>query len=152
MRKTRLRGVVIGVAIAVAAVELTSLALVFALGQSPGQIDQRRRDVAHAAEATNPRITAGRALYDPIVPHPYVGYVYATLLGPQRHGFFGDDIMKYGGAENYNVVVVGGSVAANFYDDVHELLANRLSRYRETGGKKVNVFSLAVGGWHEPQQ
>ena len=152
MRKTRLRDVVIGVAIAVVTLEATSLVVVFALGQSLPKIWQRRRGVGYGEDPTGLRITAGRALHDPIVPHPFVGYVYGTLVGPQRHGFFGDDIMKYGGPENYNVVIIGGSVAANFWGDVHELLADRLSRYRKTRGKKVNVFSFAVGGWHQPQQ
>ena len=99
-----------------------------------------------------PRIKAGEILKDQIVLHPYFGFVRSRHFVGGEQGFFGIDILKYSTENDFNVVIVGGSVAGNFYANMKQELQQHLSKYRETQEKQINIFTFSVGGWHQPQQ
>lgn len=131
--------------------ELASFAIIHLRGDSVASIRKARRRVASGVKAQPaPRIEAGRS--DPVVPHPYLGFVYEQHLTADRHGFLGDDILRSRGSSVFNVVITGGSVAANFYSDVGPDLAKALQAFPRVDGKETRVFTFAVGGWHQPQQ
>ncbi len=107
------------------------------------------------------------------VPHPYYGYTFEPgyrftgrvrprTLVANSQGFLGDEHPSGADKSVYNVFITGGSVARNFFINEQEQLEKRLASLinesSEAAGeqnatkKKVRVYSLAQGGWKQPQQ
>jgi hypothetical protein len=102
------------------------------------------------------------------VIHPYLGYVYLPSDGSakslvtgakfdppcpiNRYGFLGEaDLLKNDSAD-FNVLVLGGSVAQQFFCMSRDTLAAELGKDPRLRGKRVNVLGLSLGGWRQPQQ
>jgi hypothetical protein len=54
--------------------------------------------------------------------------------------------------EEYTVVVLGGSVAANWAEDIDAIFRRRLEADPRLAGKRVRVLSYAHGAYKQPQQ
>jgi hypothetical protein len=96
------------------------------------------------------------------IPHPFIGFTYnpenAVLLAAQgkgafpltEHGFF-DLPNPPAGEDVVSVAVFGGSVAAFFAVDAREALTRVLMADPRLRGKRLQVHSVALGGFKQPQ-
>lgn len=96
-----------------------------------------------------------------VVPHPYAGYVANYDAGKShkgmpvnRYGFFSEVEALYRPVpeEEFVVVVLGGSLAAQFCIVGADYLREGLENLPITGGRRVVINSLAQGGYKQPQQ
>ncbi len=84
--------------------------------------------------------------------HPYLGFVASNYndITVNNLGFVGDMIDHNN--DEVKVGIFGGSVALNYYfyqkDNLIHLFQN-IDKYK---GKKIKVYSFALGGYKEPQQ
>ena len=97
---------------------------------------------------------AGRLLRQGYVLHPYFGFVYdARDSGAvNAQGFIGPNLLDHGAPGDFNVVITGGSVAANFFAMGWLPLRDALAALPGAAGRTVNVFCLAIPGYKQPQQ
>ncbi len=98
------------------------------------------------------------------VLHPYLGFVRDPVRLPRRvnrrlpdaaineFGFFGPSPMAAKGANVARVVITGGSVAEEFFLYAGEALARELEASGAFGGRSVELVSLAMAGFKQPQQ
>ena len=97
------------------------------------------------------------------VVHPYLGFVYEASRpnGPRADdplrdlGFFGDatPIPRAAGANDFVVIVFGGSVAGAFESfGGAEAVVARIASLPGVAGKKVHVGVTAMAGFKQPQQ
>ncbi len=96
--------------------------------------------------------------------HPYLGFVRnpdmpehqfidrPVPLPVNDYGFFGDSPMVKPSDDTFNVYVVGGSLALDFYLDAHAYLADKLGSLPAAQGKVVKPICLSLGGMKQPQQ
>lgn len=125
--------------------------------KGPAETMARRAERAGRTEgAGSPPefIAAGRSDTQEYLIHPYLGFTYGDRTNPtvNAHGFIGPDLLAHGGDAEFNVVVTGGSVAGNFHVLCWDGLRRDLAGLPLVRGRTVNVFSLAVAGYKEPQQ
>ena len=105
-------------------------------------------DTVEEARNANTPAQIERALGDQlgVQLHPYFGYA----------GFTSDDIMSFTGKDNYNVVLIGGSVSGQVYANLAEKIKDDLKKIRthtNTDAEgSINVFLFAAGGYKQPQQ
>lgn len=89
------------------------------------------------------------------VLHPFLGYVYNRTRDPGEindFGFEGADPLAKRSPETVNLVVLGGSVARQFYRRGGAELVEELEQAPPYRGRRVRLFSLALGGYKQPQQ
>ena len=113
---------------------------------------------ARARQAPRPRATsverAPHVAED--VVHPYLGFTGnpTANAGFSNLGFWG----KLGwppprrDAARVLVGMVGGSFAADVYDQAGEHLAARLGTLPRFAGREIVLLNMAYGGWKQPQQ
>ena len=97
------------------------------------------------------------------VVHPYLGFVYEASRPNDPHagdplrelGFLSDatPIPRSAGANDFVVIVFGGSVAGAFerFGGAEAIVA-RIASLPGVAGKKVHVGAAALGGYKQPQQ
>ncbi len=98
------------------------------------------------------------------VLHPYMGYVRNPLHLPRRveqrladvsineFGFLGPSPLAAKHADVARVVVTGGSVAEGLFVYSGEWLAHELEASGAFDGRSVELVSLAIAGFKQPQQ
>ncbi len=98
------------------------------------------------------------------VLHPYVGFVRNPELvhhvfndrvvtkEVNRYGFFGPSPMDDGGEDAYWIALTGGSAALDLFLRKGDLLEDELRRLPGLPVEKARLFSLALGGFKQPQQ
>ncbi|MEZ5147756.1 MAG: hypothetical protein R2759_11970 [Bacteroidales bacterium] len=84
--------------------------------------------------------------------HPYLGYVSVPRSGYNELGFFGPNPILKKGDDVVNICITGGSVAKQLYQVAADRIRNNLEKDQAFSGKKVNIISLALGGFKQPQQ
>ncbi|HPE55374.1 MAG TPA: hypothetical protein P5514_11155 [Bacteroidales bacterium] len=84
--------------------------------------------------------------------HPYLGYVSVPRSGYNELGFFGPNPILKKGDDVVNICITGGSVAKQLYQVAADRIKNNLEKDLAFSGKKVNIISLALGGFKQPQQ
>jgi len=133
-----------------AAAELLARAAEFVSGDTGGAARER----AAVLRPADGRIVGARDPDADIELHPYLGFIPAGGTLRSTPAFAGPALVSAGGDATFNVVVTGGSVAANFLAEMAADLEVRLAeRFRaRLGHKHVRVYGLAAGGWHQPQQ
>ncbi len=97
---------------------------------------------------------------DLLGPHPFMGYSLRTdgpCADENGDGFNGNKIPITRNDEFFDVLVVGGSVASQIakYEDIggSPYLEEKLnSLFEKTMGKKLRVFSMAMGDYSYPHQ
>ncbi len=142
------------VLVPLAVLELGSYAMLQAFFGGPKQVRERRQALVTVDFNQSGLIAAGRTKQYQYILHPYLGFVYDrtynAAVGPL--GFVGDDILTHVAPEEYNVVVTGGSVAANFFVLTAMDFKKRLAAVPELAGKKINMACVAIAGYKQPQQ
>lgn len=163
-KTTRLRSVLIGLIVCIVLLigaELLSWVLLttqFSASEratiAVGEVDANATVYAHEATPENNRPTALQ---------PYTGYV----LNPrQKHpdtghpgwmtvnelGFLGEMPKKQLADTEVAIVILGGSVAAELFLRARPHLVKLLSQYPRFQGKTIQVYSLALPGYKQPQQ
>lgn len=86
------------------------------------------------------------------VLHPYLGYVGdpAQTAYLNRLGWAGPNPLTPTGPEVFRVMLTGGSVAEQVFSQ-HAVIAREIQKILPAG-RKVRVFSVARGGYKQPQQ
>jgi hypothetical protein len=133
-----------------AAIVLVELLLRAIISVDPLRIAEERRDVYGVNRERQVNFKEGRGIGN-LVLHPYLGFVAEPDTRVNSHGFLGADPLKHVDKHNFNVVIVGGSVAGNFCA-LDDKIRRDLSRLPSLQDRTVNVFCFAVGGYRQPQQ
>jgi hypothetical protein len=76
---------------------------------------------------------------------------YDTDVRSNTFGFGGDDLKVQDAEKDFTVGIFGGSVADYYYQYEKNNLIKELTALNITN-KKIKVYSLALGGYKEPQQ
>ena len=149
------RLITINVLVTVVLVEAISYIVMLVSGEGLSELHAQLKPKGKSA-----LIEAGRQHRHHVL-HPYFGYTYSPYkdethgagLPINPHGFLGEgDILTKNAEDDFNVVIVGGSVANNFLVHNRTKLPARLKELPALRGKKVNVFAFTAGGYHQPQQ
>ena len=134
--------------------ELVSLLLLIALDGSIavfGRQSTRREQVLAASEGDQIRLRGGRAP-SRFVLHPYLGF--STVPGAVSAGDHLADNEPPGPPvpDETVVVVTGGSVAENFYNDSRDVLLRELRASGCVGQGPVRLLLFALPAYKQPQQ
>ncbi|MFW5734238.1 MAG: hypothetical protein ACOCWR_04170 [Oceanidesulfovibrio sp.] len=115
------------------------------------QVRARRTAVLDRLEAKR---RAEETLGGEYAPHPYIGLVRRQL--PDQAGFGSDvwveDILAHHRPGDYNVLLLGGSMASSMADGGIEFLADSLSALPWVRDRDVNVFDGSMPEAKQPQQ
>jgi len=86
--------------------------------------------------------------------HPYFGYVYHKKEKIVANGFPSKDIFAYSSPQDYNVVMLGGSVACQTHRHMGSTIVKAVQDTLADQGKQRNVhlYLFAAGGYKQPQQ
>ncbi len=154
MKKRRVIHAAVLVLLPLVLLEIGSYAMLVAFFEGPGQVREKRHALFCVDFNQAGLITAGRTKQYQYIPHPYMGFVYDASynINVNPQGFVGEDILNSDAARDYNVVVAGGSVAANFFVLEAEELERRLSAIPGLAGKNINLACVAIAGYKQPQQ
>ncbi len=152
----------IGVVMALAAVEVTAIAwLMIEDGRyTPASELFERTQNTYVRDTT--RGTACRYV-DNLFPHPYVAFVHhgnppCGLANVNNIGLFNDDFPTLKREDRYTLLIVGGSVASQLGQNWQSPPAPRYleeelnRRYRSPNGKPWLVLNGGDGAWKQPQQ
>ena len=85
--------------------------------------------------------------------HPYLGFVYdgRDSKAVNAQGLIGPSLLDNTAPDNFNVVIIGGSVAGDFFVLEWDVLRQALAALPATKGRTVRIFCLAVPGYKQPQ-
>jgi hypothetical protein len=85
--------------------------------------------------------------------HPYFGYSFDAdaISDGNLQGLLGPDPTSPAEPGEFRVWISGGSVAANLYLEARQQLRERLAADPRLADRRVRLFSLAVGGFKQPQ-
>lgn len=89
----------------------------------------------------------------PTMIHPYFGYVFNTTwpnINP--YGFFGSGPFATRSPDTVVVGLFGGSVAEHMFKKSRDDLLEGLRQYAAFKDKRIELFSLAVHAYKQPQQ
>jgi len=122
--------------------------------------DEQWQRLASPLEETGAggRVAERAALPDSVrnkVLHPFLGYVYDHTRDPRdtnRFGFGGAEPLVQRSPDTVNLVILGGSVAMQFYRTGSQRLVEELRRAPRYRHKRFRVLSLSLGGYKQPQQ
>lgn len=169
--KSRKRGLVRAALWAAGIATLLEAAALPALYVATGRWYSRDEIAATLREPTG---AEGDALAPPSRPapdwmsehvlHPYLGFVRDASvrnhrfngrpvgLPVNRHGFFGSPPDPPISSGAFVVAITGGSVALDFFLQAREAFVDSLRLIPEFADREIEVVSLALGGWKQPQQ
>jgi hypothetical protein len=152
--------VLVGIVLALAAVELAAIALLYIEDgrYTPAAELFERTQNTYVREAT--RGTTCRYI-DTLYPHPYVAFVHHAnppcgMSWANNVGLFGPDFPTLTPKDYYVVMLVGGSVASQLAQSqkppAPQYLEEELNKnYVSPNGKPWMVLHGAAGAWKEPQ-
>lgn len=154
MKKRRVIHAAVLVLLPLLLLEIGSYAMLAAFFEGPGQVREKRHALFSVDFNQAGLITAGRTKQYQYIPHPYMGFVYDASynINVNPLGFVGEDILNSDAARDYNVVIAGGSVAANFFVLEAGELEKRLSALPGLAGRNINMACVAIAGYKQPQQ
>ncbi len=152
--KRRIIYIVFLVFLPLAILEFGSYVMLAALFGGPGRIRESRQALVSVDFNQSGLITAGRTKQYQYIPHPYLGFVYDATYNAAVSplGFVGDDIVARGSTRDYNVVIAGGSVAANFFVLESREIRQMLAALPALSEKQINLACVAIAGYKQPQQ
>jgi len=86
--------------------------------------------------------------------HPYAGFTNNPEKDQNvnEYGFWGPDPIIKPENTDINICITGGSVALQLYQSSKQQLIDELQKSEFFAGKKINVITLAVNGYKQPQQ
>ncbi|MEE8411341.1 MAG: hypothetical protein V3S47_02480 [Acidobacteriota bacterium] len=86
--------------------------------------------------------------------HPYVGFVVDASREPgyNRFGFWGDEPLHRRSPDKLIVGVVGGSFALGLVRDAERVLVERLREDSGPDVRQVQLVTIALSGFKQPQQ
>ncbi len=101
-----------------------------------------------AAEADEGHPISGNLL------HPYAGFVRGSVEGvpTNEYGFYGPSPVVRRATDQTNVLLVGGSVALHMYRHARDVLEAELRRIPGLSEENIEVLTLALPGYKQPQQ
>lgn len=99
------------------------------------------------------RLESANVPDQPVILHPYFGYVVnPDRRAINRYGFFHDPPLTERSPDTAIILILGGSVADQFFTMGQETLVRELQNRGVFAGKHVEVVSTALGGYKQPQQ
>jgi hypothetical protein len=162
--KQRLFGlisVLVGIVLALAAVEVTATAWLWIEDGHYTPADQLFERTQNSYVRDMTRHTDCRYV-DTLFPHPYVAFVHHAnppcgKSWVNNVGLFGDDFPTEKRTDRYTILLTGGSVASQLGQEreppAQRYLENELNKhYVSPNGKPFLVLNGGDGAWKEPQQ
>ena len=145
---------------------------------TPRQVSIERRSIRKGLEGAGAEGSEAREgadsgaaprtpqLLPDVVIHPYLGYTFDPARSSEemtsywkrgrrinRHGFIGtDEPLARVPGERFVVAVLGGSVALELTIDGTDRIADKIRRSPRVAGREVEIVTLAVNGYKQPQQ
>lgn len=86
------------------------------------------------------------------VLHPYLGFVHREESGYNDFGFYKDPPITKRTDSTINICITGGSVAKQLLQISRDELISLLNGHPSFKNKKINLVSVALGGFKQPQQ
>ncbi len=147
-----MRSVLARLALVCAAVLVAALVLEGAARLAGGPMAGRAARLFAAGGDDEP--AHAQALEDQrVIVHPYFGYVVDPRApGINAFGFFRDPPLTTRTPDRLVVAVFGGSVADQVFALGRRALVERLEAAAPFRGRRVELVSLALGGYKQPQQ
>jgi hypothetical protein len=93
-------------------------------------------------------------MFDNNVLHPYLGFVNdygAKDRSVNEYGFRGMSPLAPVSLDSVRIGVFGGSVAQTLCYRYGEMLKDEMAKYKRFKGKKIELVSIALGGFKQPQ-
>lgn len=88
-----------------------------------------------------------------VIIHPYYGFIVdPESPGMNRFGFFEKEPFTTRSPDRFVVLILGGSFADQVFYLGKETMAERLRTYPAFRDKEIDVVSVALGGYKQPQQ
>lgn len=88
-----------------------------------------------------------------VIIHPYYGFIVnPESPGMNRYGFFEREPFTERGPDRYVILILGGSFADQVFYLGKEAMAERLRSHEKFRDKDIEVLSVALGGYKQPQQ
>jgi hypothetical protein len=88
-----------------------------------------------------------------VIIHPYYGFIVnPESPGMNRFGFFEQDPFTKRGDDRFVILILGGSFADQVFYLGKDTMAARLRSYDAFRDKEVEIVSVALGGYKQPQQ
>jgi len=114
--------------------------------------DELRREwqASNAVEPQDPQDQPRTKAYRLI--HPYLGFVHEPDNSYNSFGFPGPEPLSTDRKDTIAVCLTGGSVAKLLYQISGDYLARKLEETGAFGNRKIKLFSVALGGFKQPQQ
>lgn len=120
-------------------------------GYSRSEILDELKDLRDTDTIKTANTAADNYLSEHIL-HPYLGYVHQPDEYYNNYGYpMQDPLLKRSG-EVLNVCLTGGSVAKQLFQESGEEIRNQLQNIEKFKNKKINLVSVALGGYKQPQQ
>jgi hypothetical protein len=156
-RRRWLLATLIAGAVTLLAVELLSVLIYPQISHAPYSRSRLQKSLAERASAA-PQPDAGAAIGESgFIPehvlHPYAGFSYNPSADPEINafGFYGESPVVERDPSRVNAVLLGGSVAREFYQLAGERLATLLAEIPRYRGREIHLVCLAVDGFKQPQ-
>jgi hypothetical protein len=88
-----------------------------------------------------------------VIIHPYYGFIVnPESPGMNRFGFFEQEPFTKRADDRFNILILGGSFADQVFYLGKEAMAARLRSHDAFRDKEVEIVSVALGGYKQPQQ
>jgi hypothetical protein len=143
--------------VTILALELLSVLVYPLISDEPysrSRLQESLTERAHTAPQADPGTAIGEGAFIPEhVLHPYAGFSYHPSADPEINafGFYGASPIVERDPSRVNAVLLGGSVAREFYQMAGERLAARLAEVPRYRGREIRLVCLAVDGFKQPQ-
>lgn len=88
-----------------------------------------------------------------VIIHPYYGFIVnPESPGINRFGFFEDEPFTTRGPDRFVIAIFGGSLADQVFYLGRNAMADRLRAHPAFRDKDIQIVSVALGGYKQPQQ
>jgi hypothetical protein len=88
-----------------------------------------------------------------VIIHPYYGFIVnPESPGINRFGFFEDEPFTQRGPDRFVIAIFGGSLADQVFYLGKNAMAERLRGHAPFRDKDIQIVSVALGGYKQPQQ
>lgn len=111
---------------------------------------------AGAESPVEPQLTALKNAEIPdsnVIIHPYYGFIVnPESPGMNRYGFFEQEPFSARGPDRFVILILGGSFADQVFYLGKEAMTERLRRHAFFRDREIEILSVALGGYKQPQQ
>lgn len=147
--------IVISLVVILATLELSPFllgSLFLEQGYSRRSVKQQISQTDEADLSDKKTIKQEEAYLSEHMVHPYVGFIHKPDEYYNDFGYPHQDPLLKKTGNTINICLTGGSVAKQLFQNSTDVLIGELNRHPSFIGKNIQVVSVALGGFKQPQQ